>query len=128
MTPEELQSCVHLPAWEVAQSLTSLKGGSSTRGFAPCKVAGEETTRGQNELSPRLVTFEERPRIEKALEDEMIRSTIDSISKLPEDAHTVDELSSASVSGSGLGSGVNRRGENCRLARKLPRGNESPQP
>ena len=53
----------------MAQSLTSLKAGSSTRGFAPGKVAGEETTHGQNEISSRLVRLEEVPRMEKTLED-----------------------------------------------------------
>jgi hypothetical protein len=69
VTPAELQSYVHLPAGEVAQSLTSLKGGCSTRGCALGMVGGEDTTDGRNEISSRLVKLEEVPRMEKALED-----------------------------------------------------------
>ena len=37
VTPEELQSYVHLPAGELAASLRSLEGGTSTRGFTQAK-------------------------------------------------------------------------------------------
>ena len=40
VTPEELQSYVHLPAGETALSLTSLGGGTSTRGFTLASVDG----------------------------------------------------------------------------------------
>jgi hypothetical protein len=69
VTPEGLHSFIHLPAGELAQSLTSVKGGNSTRGFAPDKVAGEETKDGQMEISSRVVRLEEVPRMEKAQVD-----------------------------------------------------------
>jgi len=67
VTPEELQSYVHLPAGETAVSLSSLGGGTSTRGFTLASVDGEETNRG--EVSSNLVKLVAVPKMEKALED-----------------------------------------------------------
>jgi hypothetical protein len=67
VTPEELQSYVHLPAGETALSLSSLGSGTSTRGFALASVDGEEANRG--EVSSSLVRLVEVPKMEKALED-----------------------------------------------------------
>lgn len=67
VTPEELQSYVHLPAGETAMSLSSLEGGTSTRGFTPAAVDGEEANRG--EVSSNLVKLVAVPKMEKVLED-----------------------------------------------------------
>jgi len=47
VTPEELQSYVHLPAGETAMSLSSLDGGTSTRRFTLASVDGDEASRGE---------------------------------------------------------------------------------
>ncbi len=44
VTPEELQSYAHLLAGETAASLSSLGGGTSTRGFTLTSVDGESKT------------------------------------------------------------------------------------
>ena len=67
VTPEELQSYVHLPAGETAMSLSSLAGGTSTRGFTPAAVDGEDANLG--EVSSSLVRLMAVPKMEKALED-----------------------------------------------------------
>jgi len=66
-TPEALQSYVHLPAGETAMSLSSLGGGTSTRGFTLVSVDGEEAGRG--EVSSNLVRLVAVPKMEKVLED-----------------------------------------------------------
>ena len=68
MTPEELQSFVHLPAGETAMSLSSLEGGTSSRGFTLTSVDGEGGIRG--EVSSNLVRLVAVPKMEKALEEE----------------------------------------------------------
>jgi hypothetical protein len=71
VTPEELQSYVHLPAGETTISLSSLGGGTSTRGFTTASVDGEEANRG--EVSSSLVRLVAVPKIEKALEDSSVQ-------------------------------------------------------
>jgi hypothetical protein len=71
VTPEELQSYVHLPAGETAMSLSSLGGGTSTRGFTLASVDGEEANRG--EVSSSLVRLVAVPKMEKALEDSSVQ-------------------------------------------------------
>jgi hypothetical protein len=71
VTPEELQSYVHLPAGETAMSLSSLGGGTSTRGFTLASIDGEEASRG--EVSSNLVRLEAVPKMEKVLEDSSVQ-------------------------------------------------------
>jgi hypothetical protein len=71
VTPEELQSYVHLPAGETAMSLSSLGGGTSTRGFTLTSVDGEEANRG--DVSSSLVRLVAVPKMEKALEDSAVQ-------------------------------------------------------
>jgi hypothetical protein len=71
VTPEELQSYVHLPAGETAASLSSLGGGTSTRGFTPASVDGEEANLG--EVSSNLVRLVAVPKMEKVLEDSSVQ-------------------------------------------------------
>jgi hypothetical protein len=71
VTPEELPSYVHLPAGETAMSLSSLGGGTSTRGFNLASVDGEEANRG--EVSSSHVRLVAVPKMEKALEDSAVQ-------------------------------------------------------
>jgi hypothetical protein len=71
VTPEELQSYVHLPAGETAMSISSLGCGTSTRGFSPASVDGEEANRG--EVSSNLVSLVAVPKMEKVLEDTSVQ-------------------------------------------------------
>jgi len=71
VTPDELQTYVHLPAGETAMSLSSLGGGTSTRGFALASVDGEEANRG--DVSSSLVRLEAVPKMEKVLEDSAVQ-------------------------------------------------------
>jgi hypothetical protein len=70
VTPEELQSYVHLPAGEVAGSLHSLQGGTSNREFAQGNIADEEASSTQPaSITSRLVRLAKVPKNEVALED-----------------------------------------------------------
>ncbi len=69
VTPEELQSYVHLPAGETAASLRSLEGGTSTRAFILANLAGGEADSSLHEVCSRLVRLAAVPKMEKALED-----------------------------------------------------------
>jgi hypothetical protein len=74
VTPEELQSYVHLPAGETASSLPSLEGGTSTRAFILANIAGEKTiSSGGDEISSKLVRLVKVPKNEKTLEDASVQ-------------------------------------------------------
>jgi hypothetical protein len=73
-TPEELRSYIHLPAGETAVSLSSLGGGTSTRGFTLASVDGEEANLG--DVSSKLVRLEAVPKMEKALEDSSVQPLV----------------------------------------------------
>jgi hypothetical protein len=74
VTPDELQSYIHLPTGEVAASLHSLRGGTSTRQFAKGNIADEGMDSMQAErISSRLVRLEIVPRNEEALEETAIQ-------------------------------------------------------
>jgi len=74
VTPEELQSYVHLPAGETAASLRSLEGGTSTRAFILASIAGQKTSSsGGNAASSKLVRLVKVPKNEKILEDASIQ-------------------------------------------------------
>ncbi len=74
VTPEELQSYVHLPAGETAASLRSLEGGTSTRAFTLASIAGEKTIpRSGDDISSRLVRLARVPKNEKILEDSSVQ-------------------------------------------------------
>ncbi len=74
VTPEELQSYVHLPAGETAASLRSLEGGTSTRAFILARIAGEKATSGSgDDISSRLVRLVKVPKNEKVLEDASVQ-------------------------------------------------------
>ena len=74
ITPEELQSYVHLPVGEVAESLQSLQGATSNREFALGTVADEEpnSTHGDS-ISSRLVRLAKVPKNEVALEETSVQ-------------------------------------------------------
>jgi hypothetical protein len=74
VTPEELRSYVHLPAGELAQSLRSLRGGTSTRGFTQGSVEEKETSRNDDgdAISSKLLRLVAVPRMEKAVEDSSV--------------------------------------------------------
>jgi hypothetical protein len=70
VTPEELQSYIHLPAGETAGSLRSLEVGTSTRGFTQGRIVGEETNSGKDgEISSKIVKVASVPKMEAMLED-----------------------------------------------------------
>jgi hypothetical protein len=74
VTPEELQSYVHLPAGETAASLRSLEGGTSTRAFNLASIAGQKTSSsGGNAASSKLVRLVKVPKNEKTLEDASVQ-------------------------------------------------------
>ncbi len=75
VTPEELQSYVHLPAGELAQSLRSLRGGTSTRGFTQGSVEEKETSPDDDgdAISSKLMRLVAVPRMEKAVDDSSVQ-------------------------------------------------------
>ena len=74
VTPEELQSYVHLPAGETAASLRSLEGGTSTRAFILASIAGEKAISGSgDDISSELVRLVKVPKNEKTLEDTSVQ-------------------------------------------------------
>ncbi len=74
VTPEELQSYVHLPAGETAASLRSLEGGTSTRAFILASIAGEKAVSGSgDDISSELVRLVKVPKNEKTLEDKSVQ-------------------------------------------------------
>ena len=75
VTPDELQSYIHLPAGEVAESLRSLRSGTSTRGFIQGNVEEKETSPddGDDAISSKLLRLRAVPRMEKALEDRSVQ-------------------------------------------------------
>jgi len=102
VTPDELQSYVHLPAGETAMSLSSLEGGTSTRGFIPASVDGEEANLG--EVSSNLVRLVAVPKMEKVLEDSSVQplahlasSTVRTFELVYEGGKTEVLLSAATV-------------------------------
>jgi hypothetical protein len=74
VTPEELQSYVHLPAGETAASLRSLEGGTSTRAFILARIAGQKATADSGDgSSSELVRLVKVPKNEKILEDASVQ-------------------------------------------------------
>jgi hypothetical protein len=71
VTPEELSSYIHLPAGEVAKSLSSLEDEESKREFTEGKVEEEEETKPSQtcEISSKLVRLVKVPTTEEVLED-----------------------------------------------------------
>jgi hypothetical protein len=77
VTPEELQSYIHLPAGETAESLGSLVGGTSKRGFVQGSVAGEEKSSGRgDDLSSRVVRIAKVPENEKLLDEASVQPLV----------------------------------------------------
>jgi len=83
VTPEELQSYIHLPTGERADSLHSVTWGTPTRGFTPAGTGADAEYTEDNEAPAKLVSLTKIPKYEKALEDVSIQP--------------LDHLASASV-------------------------------
>jgi len=74
VTPEGLQSYLHLPVGDLAESLHSLESEQSKREYSEGKVEGEGDASVQDsEVASRLVRVMKVPQTEKALEDESIQ-------------------------------------------------------
>ena len=75
VTPEELVSYVHLPAGEVAKSLSSLEDEESKRDYSQGKVEEEEEAKagGSGDISSKLVRLVKVPTTEEVLEDSAIQ-------------------------------------------------------
>lgn len=74
VTPDELQSYVHLPTGEVAASLHSLQGGTSNRQFTKGNIADEETnSTDADSISSTLVRLAKVPKNEESLEDTSVQ-------------------------------------------------------
>jgi hypothetical protein len=74
VTPEELQSYVHLPAGETAASLHSLEAGTSTRAFMLANIGEQETISGTgDDVSSKLVRLVKVPKNEKVLEEASVQ-------------------------------------------------------
>jgi hypothetical protein len=77
VTPEELVSYIHLPAGEVAKSLSSLEDEESKRDYSQGKVEEEEeeeTKESQtSEISSKLVRFVKVPTTDEVLADSAIQ-------------------------------------------------------
>jgi hypothetical protein len=75
VTPEELVSYIHLPAGEVAKSLSSLQDEESKRDYTQGKVGEEEQTKAttSTDISSKLVKLVKVPTTEEALEDSAIQ-------------------------------------------------------
>jgi len=70
VTPEELQSYIHLPVGEVAESLRSLQGETSKREFSQGNVEWDEPNPSRViDISSQLVRLVKVPKYEVALED-----------------------------------------------------------
>ena len=77
VTPEELQSYIHFPAGETAESLSSLEGGTSKRGFVQGSVAGEDTGSGRGgDVSSKVVRLAKVPKNEKMLDDASVQPLV----------------------------------------------------
>ena len=72
VTPEGLQSYLHLPVGELAQSLHSLSSEDSKREYSEGKVEDETSVQG-DEINSKVVRFLKVPQTEKALEDTSIQ-------------------------------------------------------
>jgi hypothetical protein len=89
VTPEGLESYVHLPAGEMVEPLHSIKWGTSARGYTRARVgdngSGDDSGDSglRNDISSRFVKLATAPKIEKILEDSSVQP--------------LDHLSSATV-------------------------------
>ena len=72
VTAEELQSYIHLPAGEVAESLRSLQGETSKREFSQGNVEEDEPSR-VNDVSSKLLKIVKVPKYDKPLEDASVQ-------------------------------------------------------
>jgi len=75
VTPEELVSYIHLPAGEVAKSLSSLEDEESKRDYSQGKVEEEEETKESQsgDISSKLVRLVKVPTTDEVLEDSAIQ-------------------------------------------------------
>jgi hypothetical protein len=74
VTPEELQSYVHLPAGERTESLCSLTWGTLARGFTRGKIVGQKGNSGaQDTVTTTLVRLTKIPKVEETLEDSAVQ-------------------------------------------------------
>jgi hypothetical protein len=75
VTPEELVSYIHLPAGEVAKSLSSLEDEESKRDYSQGKVEEDEENKESqsSEISSKLVRFVKVPTTDEILEDSAIQ-------------------------------------------------------
>ena len=75
VTPEELVSYIHLPAGEVAKSLSSLQDEESKREFSQGKVEEDEETKASqsSDISSKLVRLVKVPTTDEVLEDAAIQ-------------------------------------------------------
>ncbi len=75
VTPDELVSYIHLPAGEVAKSLSSLEDEESKREFTQGKVEEEEEGKASqsSDISSKLVRLAKVPTTEEVLEDSAVQ-------------------------------------------------------
>jgi hypothetical protein len=75
VTPEELVSYIHLPAGEVAKSLSSLEDEESKRDYSQGKVEEDEETKASQsgDVSSKLVRLVKVPTTEEVLADSAIQ-------------------------------------------------------
>ena len=75
VTPEELVSYIHLPAGEVAKSLSSLEDEESKRDYSQGKVEEDEETKASQsgDISSKLVRLVKVPTTEEVLDDSAIQ-------------------------------------------------------
>ena len=71
VTPEQLVSYIHLPAGDVAKSLSSLQGEESKREFSQGKVEEEDEVKASqsSDIDSKLVRLVKVPTTEEALDD-----------------------------------------------------------
>ncbi|MDG7012571.1 MAG: hypothetical protein JRN17_05725, partial [Nitrososphaerota archaeon] len=110
VTPEGLRSYVHIPIGEAAESLRSISGGSSTKGYKRVKVREDaegdpEPDPGQlSDISSRFAALASVPEMEKVLEDGSIQpldhlasTAVRTFELLYRDGHTDFVFSSETV-------------------------------
>jgi len=75
VTPEELVSYIHLPAGEVAKSLSSLEDEESKRDYSQGKIEEDEETKAtqSGDISSKLARLVKVPTTEEPLEDAVVQ-------------------------------------------------------
>lgn len=109
-TPEGLRTFVHLPVGEAAESLQSIHGGPSAKGYTRAKVKEDEGEDSKPDSGPlgdvtsRIVRLTDVPEMKGILEDSSIQpldhlssTTVRTFELLYRDGHTEFVLSSETV-------------------------------